>query len=523
METIASAILGDLISRSVSFALDRCYHRWRSAGGIEDAPQRLRRVLLRLQAVVEEADRRRVTNQAMLRQLQLMREGVYRGYYLLSAIKRQGVPEVSSLRDRSSLASSLFNQAKRLCTVSARTTPASTAPEDTGRGREGEAKAKAKAELQEVLTGLERMASDMKELVVFLSCYPPARRVPHSGHLWLENSMFGREAEQEKIISFLLGPEPVGVDGPGVLPVIGRPRVGKSTLVEHVCLDERVRGHFSLIVFFSQGDIEDGNLSPHLGDNGTIKHRDLDPAGKSLVVIELAGDVDEQTWWGRTLFALRGRRTTPVSKIIVTSRSEKIASFGTTQALELKSLPREAYWYFFKTIAFGSMGAEDQPELESVCMEMADLLNRCFISANLFGCLLRANPCYQFWRRVLNGNRQYIRMHFLRFGDHPCDLLLMNGRPIYLWRLPKTDTVVTAYHTYQTCSSQEHDVPKITLNELQVGSARPRGKFEVVAWKSRIPPYYSYVLSCRVHCRRSSVCPPMNKQIQHRQPRLNSV
>ena len=102
METIASAILGDLISRSVSFALDRCCNRWRKAGSIEDAPQQLRRVLLRLQAVVEEADRRRVTNQAMLRQLQLMREGVYRGYYLLSAIKRQGVPEVSSLRDRSS-------------------------------------------------------------------------------------------------------------------------------------------------------------------------------------------------------------------------------------------------------------------------------------------------------------------------------------------------------------------------------------------------------------------------------------
>ena len=105
----------------------------------------------------------------MLRQLQLMREGVYRGYYLLSAIKRQGVPEVSSFRDRSSLASSLFNPAKRLCTVSARTTPASTAPEDTGRGREGEAKAKAKAELQEVLKklGLPEASSmaNVKEMI----------------------------------------------------------------------------------------------------------------------------------------------------------------------------------------------------------------------------------------------------------------------------------------------------------------------------------------------------------------------
>ncbi|KAF8678612.1 hypothetical protein HU200_046231 [Digitaria exilis] len=248
------------------------------------------------------------------------------------------------------------------------------------------------------------MAIDMKELVMFLSCYSPTRREPYSGHLWLANRMFGREAEQEKIIRFLLEPEPSGTESLGVLPVIGRARVGKSTLVEHVCLDERVRRHFSLIVFFlGEGDIEDD------GENGIVKHRDLDSAaGKSLVVIELDGDVEDKTWWRRTVAALKGRRTTPVSKIIVTSRSEKIASFGTTQALEMKLLPREAYWYFFKTIAFGSTDAEDQPELASVLMEMADLLNRSFISANLFGGLLRANPCSQFWQRE---RRQTLHEH----------------------------------------------------------------------------------------------------------------
>ncbi|XP_004972148.2 disease resistance protein RGA2 [Setaria italica] len=235
MEALVSAVLGDLISRSISFAVDRCCHR-RRKGGIEDSPLRLRRVLLRVQAVVEEADRRRVTNQAMLRQLQLMREGVYRGYYLLSAFKSQGAMQGKTQQDRevshssSSFALSQFNPAKRLCTVSARTTTANVASDDTR--REGDAE----AELREVLTSLERMANDMKELVVFLSCYPPTRREPYSGHLWLENRMFGREAEQERIMSFLLETEPpVGTEDLGVLPVIGRARVGKSTLVEHVC------------------------------------------------------------------------------------------------------------------------------------------------------------------------------------------------------------------------------------------------------------------------------------------------
>ena len=81
------------------------------------------------------------------------------------------------------------------------------------------------------------------------------------------------------------------------------------------------------------------------------------------------------------------------------------------------------------------------------------------------------------------------------------------------------------HHTYQASSSQEHDLPKITLNELQVGSARPRGKFEVVGWRSRIPPYYSYLMSCEVQTLPSFLrVPRMNKQIQRRrQSRLNSV
>jgi hypothetical protein len=498
--------------------VDRCCHQRRKRCA-EDTTQRLHHVLLRVQTVVEEADRRCVTNRAMLRQLQLMREGVYRGYYLLSAFKRQGVNVVKdTAQDRelgrhghSSLALSQFNPAKRLCTLSAwTTTRTNMALQDTA--REGE------AELQEVLTVLERMASDMKELVVFLSCYPPTRREPHSGHLRLKNRMFGRESEQERIIGFLLEPEPARAEYLGVLPVIGRARIGKSTLVEHVCLDERVRSHFSLIVFLAESDTKDGKQSPHLGDdNAIIKHQDLGSAGKSLVVIELAGDVDESTWWRRTLPALRARRIAPVSKVIVTSRSEKIAGFGTTQALELKPLPREAYWYFFKTIAFGSTDAMDEPELESICMEMVDLLNGSFIAANLFGGYLRANPCPRFWQKVLKGHRNYTSMHLHLFGEYQSDRLA-NGRPVYMWRLPKTDDMLIAYDYYQACSAQQHDLPKFTIEEVQIGSTRPRGDFQAVAWRSNIPPYYSYLLSCGVQASSSLTrTPRRNKQIQHLQ------
>ncbi|KAJ1285167.1 hypothetical protein BS78_03G259400 [Paspalum vaginatum] len=544
MEALVSAVVGDLISRTISFAVDRCCHRRRKAGGTEDGPQRLRRVLLRVQLVVEEADRRHVTNQAMLRQLQLMREGVYRGYYLLSALshrrrrrrrrhQEQGVitqdgaaqdGEVS--RHDRSFALSQFNPAKRLCTSTIssvmKKTTTSTAASDGARHEGG-----AEAELEEVLNGLERMASDMKELVVLLSCYPPTRREPYSAHLWLERRMFGREAELERIIGFLLEPEPAHAEDPAVLPVIGRARVGKSTLVEHVCFDDRVRSHFSMIVFFGEGDVVNKHGGEHNG--GITKHRDdRGSAGKSLVVIELAGEVDElHAWWRRTLSTRRGQliSPSPVSKIIVTSRSEKIASLGTTQALELKPLPREAYWYFFKTMAFGSTDAEDQPELGSACMEIADLLNRSFIAANLFGVLLRANPCPRFWHKVLEGFKHYTSMHVLLFGEHPSDLLA-NDRPVCLWRLPaETSGVLVAYSCYQSCSGQHHDMPKITLNDVHIGSATPpRGKFQLLAWRSHIPPCYSYFMNCGVQTSSTLFrIPSGNKQNRHRQALLNSM
>ncbi|WVZ69036.1 hypothetical protein U9M48_017891 [Paspalum notatum var. saurae] len=523
MEALVSAVVGDLISRTIFFAVDRCCHRRRKAGGTEDGPQRrLRRLLLRVQVVVEEADRRHVTNQAMLRQLQLMRGAVYRGYYLLTALSRRRHHQSVVMQDKAaqdrevsrhdrSFALSQFNPAKRLCTsipVPAITKTTTT----TSTRHEGDAE----AELEEVLDGLERMASDMKELAVFLSCYPPTRREPYRAHLWLEKRMFGREDHR-----LLAGARACTRRGRSRLPVIGRAGVGKSTLVEHVCLDDRVRSHFSLIVFFGKGNVvKHGDRSPRdLGDSRRItKHRDPGSAGKSLVIIELAGEVDElHSWWRRTLSTLTGRRTSPaVSKIIVMSRSEKIASLGTTQALELKLLPREAYWYFFKTIAFGSMDAEDQPELGSVCMEMADQLNRSFIGANLFGGLLRANPCPRFWHKVLKGFKHYTSMHRLLFGASirsPTE------------RSASVLVEITQDYYYQSCSGHHHDMPKITLNDVHIGSATPPpGQFQLLAWRSHIPPCYSYFLNCRVQTSSTLLhIPPENKQNRHRQARLNSI
>jgi len=75
MELIISAIMSDLLNRALSKAIQR--YRWSKAEETEHKIRRQHRVLLPIDAMVEEAEGRHITNQAMLRQLQMLRQGMY--------------------------------------------------------------------------------------------------------------------------------------------------------------------------------------------------------------------------------------------------------------------------------------------------------------------------------------------------------------------------------------------------------------------------------------------------------------
>nr|XP_051206054.1 uncharacterized protein LOC127321048 [Lolium perenne] len=157
--------------------------------------------------------------------------------------------------------------------------------------------------------------------------------------------------------------------------IIGRARAGKSTLVEHACNDERVRAHFSQIVFFTQGDLEDGSLEETLRDGGAVRFSEP---------------------------------------------SDRIVSIGRTEPpLKLEFLTQEAYWYLFKVYAFGGTDLADHPKLASIAMDMSRECRGCFLAANIFPRLLRSNPCPQFGSSVLAALKGLKRNHYLyTAADH---------------------------------------------------------------------------------------------------------
>jgi len=473
MNILLAAVLGELTTRSINFLIENSFKP--TAPGVED---RLRRILLRAQVIVDEAMGRQITDRGVLQQLDMLRDAMHHSYYILDTFRYQSNSEEETKGQVLSKSLSLLkvvNSLQGLCS-SSRSTQISE-------------------QLQKSLDDLSSMINDMEEIVAILMNYPRIYRQPYSMHLLVENCMFGRQMETELVISFLLHTQPHAPKELEVLPIVGPGKVGKTTLVAHVCEDARVRDHFSEILFLHGHDLtgvdlaalKEGYVTEHQNHGSNSNGRRL------LIVVELVGTLTEDVW--KRLYSASIQHVPSGSKIIVTSRSDEIIKFGTTRPLSLKYLSHEAYWYFFKMLTFGSMDPEMHPRLARMAMEIAGMMNGCFVGANVVGCLLRGNIDFHFWCKVLAFLRGNIKKHVSKFGLHPLDLI-NEKKPAHLGRMfiPSEDFVV--HHEYQR-SSQE-DVPKIRMQDVIYGGVKAHGKFEALGWRSRIPPYHSYVNVCEI-------------------------
>uniref|UniRef100_A0A0D9WUW2 NB-ARC domain-containing protein n=1 Tax=Leersia perrieri TaxID=77586 RepID=A0A0D9WUW2_9ORYZ len=491
MEAAISAILTELAGRSISFLVGKYLNQQQPAPSNNERLECLQRLLLRFRIIVDEAEERCITNQAMLHQLSILRKEMFRGYYTLDTFRsRDHHGKVSSY-----FAISTFSSAKRIRFCSG----------------DGSSK-QSVSELQRVLWNLENTIADANEFVLFLSSCPRLHRQPYNMYLIFDQCMFGRQMEMEYLINFLLRPGNHGTQEPGVLPIIGRGRVGKSTLVEHACNDERVRNHFSQIVLFTRGDLEDENMV-NLRDGGVTKHRNhaLD-VGRVLVIIELDGDryseeLDKKINEGlfERLYSTYKTCIPRDSKIIVTSRSDKIARLGTTPPLRLQLLPEEAYWYFFKVCIFGSMDASEHPEIESVAMDLAIESERSFMAASVFGRLLRSNANPHYWRLVLASLRDFEKKNqhvwsFMYCADQVKDLEVTEPDGA------TESLVILDNFQIGSNASPKTEGPNISVMEVLLGGAKPQGRFDALGWKSQIAPYYSYMYTCEIQ-RSSSTAP----------------
>uniref|UniRef100_A0A0E0C1T0 NB-ARC domain-containing protein n=1 Tax=Oryza meridionalis TaxID=40149 RepID=A0A0E0C1T0_9ORYZ len=389
----------------------------------------------------------------MLHQLNILRKEMYRGYYTLDTFRFRA-HDVKKEKDHGvsySFVLSKFNHAKRVCFCS-----------------DSDERVK---ELKKVVVSLETIIGDANEFIKLSSTYPHLSRQPYSMYLLLDKCMFGRQMEMECVINFLShGEITYGTDHLGVLPIIGLGKVGKSTLVEHACIDERVHSHFSQIVFFSKDGLTPGNIVT-LRDCGTTKHQTHDALGGSkrrLVVVELDGEIDQGLW--ERFYSASKSCFAYGSKIIITSRSDKIASFGTTQPHKPNREPQadiignghgqRGEWMFHKC-----KHVQWPTEIEHH---------------------------HSFWSFVLATIRGFKQKNLIIYNStNPLDPWAVVA-PLYIPRANKNLDPVVILNNYQRNCNEAHSysglitasspsaASQITVQDIMFGTATPLGQFNCV-------------------------------------------
>ncbi|WVZ57974.1 hypothetical protein U9M48_008297 [Paspalum notatum var. saurae] len=466
MDLAISAIASDLASRFISILISR----FSSSSCAEEKVERLRRLLLRVETVVEEADARYITNTGMVSQLKILEEAMYRGYYAMHAFKYRPLECTDQEVHRGSSSLYFASPLKRFQTSA----PGSAIPNSFRSGNK---------ELQSALSSLEAAAANMTEFVILLGGYERMSRRPYDTHLYVENFMFGRHAEKQHAINVLLetASPPGNNNAPTVLPIIGGRLVGKKTLAAHVCNDDRIRTHFSSILHLKSDCLQ-------ITDQ---ERNSYNISGRALVIVELTRDVSDEDW---TKFYCSIAHMGKGSKVIVITRLESNSRFGTVKPICLNNMPYEEYSYLFKVLSFGSADMDDHPRLASMAQEFPTLLRGSLISAYAFADTLRKNMSPGFWASVLRRLRATVENNLSMFGEHP-KLLLERDHPTDIARFVSDSAAPTCLMPPRSeAEVAERPLPKVTFGELVVDPGiLPRGDFDLVTWESRIAPYTKYV------------------------------
>jgi hypothetical protein len=133
------------------------------------------------------------------------------------------------------------------------------------------------------------------------------------------------------------------------------------------------------------------------------------------------------------------------------------------------------------------------------------------MGSNVYSVLLRENFNDKFWSMALARIREFRKLNLLLCGTSNFDDPWQGVGPAYVRRVNKICSGNHVIHEdYKVCSIQnmihchtnsahsEDDVPMVSLQNFLFGSVKPQGKFNVLAWRSHLPPHYNYIFNCEV-------------------------
>ncbi|KAJ4718831.1 NB-ARC domain-containing disease resistance protein [Melia azedarach] len=205
-----------------------------------------------------------------------------------------------------------------------------------------------------------------------------------------ESETCDRDDDKNKLINRLLCESSEEQKSFHVISIVGMGGIGKTTLAQLACNDDRVKRNFQKVIWVCVSDPFDGSRiakaiiesingdASNLGEFQSLMQviHDSIKGKKILLVLDDVWNEDYRKWepfYNCLKNSFNGRR------ILITTRTESVARMmGSIDVISISPLIKKACWSLFKLIAFFGRSNEECQKLESKnCGQVQGLTSRC--------------------------------------------------------------------------------------------------------------------------------------------------
>ena len=232
------------------------------------------------------------------------------------------------------------------------------------------------------------------------------------------SGIIGRKKYSDDLVRNLLG-EDSGENkrNPYVISLVGMGGIGKTTLAQLAYNDDKVKSHFDIRMWVCVSEPFDisrvaraiiQEIKPTPLDNNIrletlVKNIENLIQGKKFFLVLDDVWTEENTKWENLKLALNcGAQG---SSILVTTRSERVASMvHSDPTISLDALSEEDCWLIFSKIAFVDKNKYQREQLTDLGRELVKRCKGLPLAAKTLGSLMRNKRSRKDWRDILDSN-----------------------------------------------------------------------------------------------------------------------
>ncbi|XP_020082499.1 disease resistance protein RGA2-like isoform X1 [Ananas comosus] len=277
--------------------------------------------------------------------------------------------------------------------------------------------------LREAVKGLDRVVADMGPFLQLVTGFygPSVKRqqlediikARQTSSLLTESEVLGRDKERDQIVEWLIKPGDVNVDV-SAYTIVGMGGLGKTTLAQLICRDERVREYFDPIMWvcvsldFDAAAITRKMLDYSCSTSLNALHEDLKQkltSKRFLLILDDVWNDDKMTEWEKLVAPLKfGQRG---SKILLTTRMGSVADMAATvtkckrESLNLNELKESDYMSLFNKHAFLGVNPDDYRNFQPISEHIAKKLGGWPLAIKVMGGMLNSYMDYEYWKKIL--------------------------------------------------------------------------------------------------------------------------